>query len=83
MTHTWCGLRSLSDEKLVECHDGLLKSMNFAATVAYYQAELRHREQLRLAESTTRFTKRIFWLTVAIAFFTVVNVGIVAWVATR
>ena len=79
MSHTWQKIKSLSDEELIAAHDKV--SANTVVGVQYYLDELRYRsqnriveEQSRIAERVERYTKYLFWLTIAIAIATLINI---------
>lgn len=88
MSYSWKELKALSDEQLVEAHDW--QAQNIATNVNYYLAELRHRDQRKIAESqqriaeeVLRLTERITFLTKVIVTLTVVNVAVAIWLALR
>ena len=69
-------IRSLSDEELFEMFAST--GVDTVAGVEFFLAELRHREQTKIAQNMERFTKQIRWLTVIILIATVVNSILVA-----
>ena len=88
MSFSWKDLKALSDEELVQRHDG--QALNAATSTNYYLAELRHRDQRKIAESqqriaegVLRLTERITFLTNVIVALTVVNVAVAIWLALR
>lgn len=88
MSYSWKGLKALSDEKLIEAHDG--QARNTATNVNYYLEELRHRDQRRIAEcqqrvaeEVKRLTERIACLTKVILALTAVNVAAALYLAFR
>lgn len=93
MSFSWKDLKALSDEQLVKDHDR--QAQNTATNVNYYLAELRYRDQQRIAESqqriaesqqrvaeeVLRLTERITFLTKVIVALTVLNVAVAIWLA--
>ena len=82
MSHTWQKIRSLSDEELIAAHDK--EAATTGVGIQFYLDELRYRSQTRIVEEQSRiaarvqrFTKHLFWLTVAITIATLINLFIV------
>ena len=72
MWPTWAKLRTLSDEELIARHDEEARTTVSGTELCL--GELRYREQSRLNQSVRRYTRYIFWLTVAVTLATIVNV---------
>ena len=73
---TLAELKELSDKELTALFDGV--SRGVMTSVDFYLAEIRHREQTRIAQNMERFTKQIRWLTIIILVATIVNIVLVA-----
>jgi len=63
-------LRKVSDDDLIRAHDA--KGGSTEVGVAYYLDELRRRDAARQGERLEDMTRKVMWLTVCIAVFTVV-----------
>lgn len=67
-------LKSFTDEELISAHDRL--SANTVVGVNYYLDELRQRMAKRSQDEMEKLTARIYWLTVAVAIATAVQLAI-------
>ncbi len=65
-------LKEMSEADLIEQHDNA--AGNTIVGLSYYQDELRYRAQARVAS-------RMLWLTIVITLATLVNVGVVIYIA--
>lgn len=68
-------LRTLSDEELIRRHDS--EATHTLVGTQYYLDELHRRAQERQTITVVRYTKYIFWLTVAVGVLTATNVWLV------
>ena len=62
----------MTDEQLVTEHDN--RAMRTQEGMNYYLDELTRRAQERQTKAMLGYTRRMLWLTVFVAFLTVVNV---------
>lgn len=67
-------LKSMTDEQLIEKHDSLAGYTSVG--INYYLAEMRHREQSKVADRMELLTRRIWWLTVVVTLSTILNLGV-------
>ena len=88
MSFSWKDLKALSDKELVEGHDR--EAQNTVFSTNYYLAELRHRDQRRIAEcqqrtaeEVKRLTERVARLTIVILVLTAANVVAAVILALR
>lgn len=64
-------LRTLSDEELIRRHDE--EATHTVVGTQYYLDELHRRAQERQTTTIVRYTRYIFWLTVAVGVLTAAN----------
>lgn len=82
MSETLSELRQkLTDDELIKRHDAIAKSTMVGTQ--HYLDELARRDAQRTADAMLRLTKIITALTIVMAVLTVVNVGLVLWLALR
>ena len=74
MAHKWAEQKNLSDEELIDAYDAAAE--HTAVGTGHYEAELRYRQQSRVASKLEVFTKWIFWLTIVVTLATVANVAV-------
>lgn len=72
MAETVEELRNLSEDSLIRRHDK--KAKQTMVGTAHYLQELERRDHLSINKSMLKYTRYIFWFTVAVTVFTMINV---------